>query len=353
MTSEKIDIHNRNLDTRIEALERNKNISKKEKDKLKEFLRLASIGRINLKKKIKTNRLLKYIDGIKIALNFFQDFDNITLQKMEKFNEDLDKDKLTQKNKEPYADSTKADIKKILKIYLKWRVPDKYDELTNWIDTSVKEKTPEYLTEKEIEKLYNACTNAKQRFIIAVSFDLGCRAEEFLNIRQEDVLEPTQEFSYYKITLKQEYSKTKGRNIGAYWKYSSEAIRNYLDEIKIRKRDEPLIKDTYDAIRLWLTRLGKKVLKRRVYAHLFRHSSATYYASKMNRQQLCIRYGWRFTSRMPDLYITRAGVEENEVGEKFKGTEVEALKEKIDKLEHMFKLVLDNGTQTLEKIKKS
>ncbi len=30
----------------------------------------------------------------------------------------------------------------------------------------------------------------------------------------------------------------------------------------------------------------------------------------MNRQQLCVRYGWRFSSDMPDVYIKRSGIDE-------------------------------------------
>jgi hypothetical protein len=53
----------------------------------------------------------------------------------------------------------------------------------------------------------------------------------------------------------------------------------------------------YDAARMLLHRLGRRVLNRSIHYHLFRHSSATYYADKMNRQQLCIRYSWAFSSR--------------------------------------------------------
>lgn len=65
----------------------------------------------------------------------------------------------------------------------------------------------------------------------------------------------------------------------------------------------------------------------------FRHSSATYYASKLNRQQLCIRYGWAISSRMPDTYFTRSGVDMEELDKKFTGTEVEVLKGLLARME--------------------
>jgi len=97
------------------------------------------------------------------------------------------------------------------------------------------------------------------------------------------------------------------------------------------KTNDPIWKGTYDGMRMFLSRLGKKVLNKKVYPHLFRHSSATYYASRLNRQELCYRYGWKFSSDMPDVYISRAGMESKELDEKFKATELEYLEKKFEK----------------------
>jgi hypothetical protein len=69
-----------------------------------------------------------------------------------------------------------------------------------------------------------------------------------------------------------------------------------------------------------------------VHYHLFRHSSATYYASKLNRQQLCYRYGWKFSSYMPDVYISRSGMENKELDVKFASTELEDIKRENERL---------------------
>lgn len=77
-------------------------------------------------------------------------------------------------------------------------------------------------------------------------------------------------------------------------------MREYLQERVAQgiKTQEPVFAGTYDSMRMFLTRLGKRVLKRHVHPHLFRHSSATYYAAKLNRQELYYRYGWKFNSNM-------------------------------------------------------
>ncbi|MCI0746316.1 MAG: hypothetical protein L0Y58_13015 [Verrucomicrobia subdivision 3 bacterium] len=93
-------------------------------------------------------------------------------------------------------------------------------------------------------------------------------------------------------------------------------------------------KGTYDGKRMFLRRLGTLVLQRLIHPHLFRHSSATHYATQLNRQELCYRYGWRFSSDMPDVYISRAGMENKELDEKFTSTELGVLKNQVAKLEN-------------------
>lgn len=62
--------------------------------------------------------------------------------------------------------------------------------------------------------------------------------------------------------------------------------------------------------------LAQKVLKKHVNLHMLRHSSATYWAPKMNRYQLCAKYGWAFSSDMPDRYIERKGIIFEQIAEK-------------------------------------
>ncbi len=138
--------------------------------------------------------------------------------------------------------------------------------------------------------------------------------------------------------------------ISLYWHHSLEAIQDYLND---RLRDgllpaEPVFSGGYSRTRKFLYRLGKRVLGRPVHYHLFRHSSATHYASKLNRQQLCIRYGWKFSSPMPDVYISRAGVDDKELDQKFEATEIGELKQKLEKQAHQQKM-LSEWKQDLER----
>ena len=68
----------------------------------------------------------------------------------------------------------------------------------------------------------------------------------------------------------------------------------------------------------------------------------------MNRQQLCIRYGWSFSSRMPDVYIARAGVDTQELDTKFAGGEIEKFKSSLGRVEQEAK-IKDERIKQLEK----
>jgi len=227
-------------------------------------------------------------------------------------------------------------MRRALKSYLRWRIGSaRALKLTDWLDTRDRFKTPDFLKEREIEKLYKGCHSAEERFLVAVLFDSGARASEFHNIRFEDVELPEGRTNFVKLTLKEEYSKTKGRTISLFWRQTLEAVQDYL-----RERDadgirstEPFFRLRYAGARMFLHRLGKRILGRSIHYHLFRHRSATYYADKLNRQQLCIRYGWAFSSRMPDVYIARAGVDTQELDVKFASTEIEKFKTTLTRVE--------------------
>ena len=49
---------------------------------------------------------------------------------------------------------------------------------------------------------------------------------------------------------------------------------------------------------------------------MLRQSSATYRAPEMSRYQLCAKYGWAFSSNMPDRYIERKGIIFDQIEEK-------------------------------------
>jgi integrase len=293
----KIDIHKDKFERKLNSVNKWK-VPDPTKKEIKDFIEKARIGQVNQGKRLSDRTLSKYLTLLKCS------FEIINKQTSKLNKEDIEKydKKLISKNFKSIPD-----YRVNLLIFLRWKLgAEKTNKIAGWLDTRQKNKTPDYLTEPEINKLFKNCKNSAERYLIAVFFDSGARAEEFLNIRYEDVHFPDNNQNFIKITFKEEYSKTKGRTISLYWKNSLNAIKDFLDE-RIEegiKSNEPVFNKSYDSIRMFLSRLGKKILNKDIYPHLFRHSSATYYATKLNRQELCYRYGWTFSSDMPDIYIS-------------------------------------------------
>ena len=349
--TEKIQIHKRNLKARLESLKGWKTPEKNKEDLIL-FLQDLEIGKVNRGKRISEGRRLKYLDMLKITFTFWnKDISQIELKDIEDFERTISSDQILSFKKKPFSNESKRDIKIALKIYIKWKLGEaKALELCGWLDTRRIAKTPDYMKESEVMKLYKSCKNAKERYLLALLFDSGARAEEFINIRYEDIEFPEKGDSFVKITLKEEYSKTKGRVISLYWKHSLEAVRDYLRERELNglKSTDPVFEGSYNSARFFLMRQGKKILNKSIHFHLFRHSSATYYATKLNRQELCYRYGWRFSSEIPDTYISRAGMQSKELDEKFSSTEMENLQKKLDKQEQERMIEVERQKDTEE-----
>lgn len=349
--NEKINIHEANSDlfSRLEYIKK-WNLDKNIIEELKTFLEALGSGKVNKGVRISERTQCKYISLLKSPLTTIHESVNkVTKEDVEKWDDAISKDKLLSEKKKPYSYNMKVDMRIAYRAFLEHFLGSKAIDMTECFDTREKKKTPDYLKETEAEKLYKTCKFAGERYLIAVLFDSGARAEEFLNIRFEDIHLPEGKETYVQITLKDEYSKTEGRTVSLYWRHSLEAVKDYLAE-RIKegiKSKDAVFPQTYDGTRSFLRRLGETALKKLINFHLFRHSSATFYATKMNRQQLCYRYGWKFSSDMPDVYISRAGMNNKELDEKFEGTEINTLKDELEK-EKQRRAVETNRIEILE-----
>lgn len=327
---EKIAIRHSDYDTVIKGISSWKITSAQKKSVLKfgsDYEEGKITGRVGTNSK---GNIARYLRSLKISLENVKSEDK---KGIEAFVGALIKNKVFAKGKQPYSVRSKQAILDIYGKYLKWKYPSKNLESLTKIRIEEKKKDPPYLRLEEVTKLYDGCSTDEKRYFIAMLFGTGARAEEFHNIRYRDVELPKGEQTYLKVTLKGEFSKTKGRTVRVYWDYGIDGIRNY---IKYREAqgigdEEPIFNLSYLGQRKWLKRLGERVLKKSINYHLFRHSCASWLASKMNRQQLCIYFGWDFSSPMPDKYISREGLDMEEITERFEKTNFEALKEAMEK----------------------
>lgn len=306
-------------------------ITLEQKKKVREFVRDYSIGKVT--GRIGNNSpatMERNLTSLKLAL------ENLKAENKKDVEDFLDKlihDKIKTEHNKHFSTRSKKAILGILYKFLTWKGKTSIAQSLN-IKIKEKEREPPSLTEEEVEKLFKAVSEPKYQYFLAVLYSSGARAEEFHNIRFSDIQLPTKENGdeFVKLTLRKEYSKTKGRTISLYSKNVLPSVKRYLNQ-RINegiKPNEPIFLIKYVSMRKWLQRLGKKVLGYPVHYHLFRHTLATHLSSKMNRQQLCIYFGWKFSSPMPDIYIQRSGVEMQQIDEKFEKAKTEELENKLE-----------------------
>jgi integrase len=348
-----------------------------EKKQVLKFFKDYEIGKItNIITEKRTRE--HYIIYLKNALEFLKkETDKLTEKNIDKFANALLKDEILSGHKTPFALSVKAKIRRTLLQYLDWRIPKKASSINSSLKVKTKQKSQadyKYLTENEIDILYKNCKSDAERYLIAVLFSSGARASEFYNVRFSDIKMPEGKENFVSLVLREEFSKTKGRTIRLYYKHTLDAVGEFLESRRKEgiKPEDPVwnLKTTTTQKRVeafgsvkWLKKVGKekkrvevgrKILDKHLNMHLFRHSCATWMANKLNHQEMCYYFGWKFSSPMPDIYISRKGIVLDQADKKFEQTEMSELQSKLSKQEYENKLKneeVENQRRELEKLK--
>jgi integrase len=352
---DKISIRCMNIEKRIKDIS-NWKISEQDKKDIQEgWIRALRLGELT-NKVVSDDTLSAYIADIKIALEYIgKPVAKLKEEDIRKFHEAMVADKITYSYKKrekteskgkkvhetvtaekPYSKNKKIAIRRTLVLYLKWKLDEKAYKFIKLLKINLggKEKDIYAPTEPEIEKLYYGCKDNCTRFFVAVLFDTGARAEEFHNIRMEDVIFPKAGESFIKIRFRPEFSKTKGRTISCYWKHSTKAITDYYNErLKVgTPPTEPIFEKTYQTMRKFLHRLSKKTIGKSLHYHALRHASASHYIYIIkNNHQFAYRYSWSFNSPMISRYARKRDMSE-EVDKEIEQTEINTLKHELDKL---------------------
>ncbi len=314
---DEIDVHHRTAayERTMDKLESDESMDSKDRELLLRFVWDCKMGKTQSgkgKKKVGKARVLKYIQNLRMVSGWIaKPFKEVTQQDMDKLVYGIEENVYKNRGKN-YSEETKADYKKTLRKFYKWLGKE---GLIEFIDLSVKQKDVPAITREEAEAMINSTHERSVKASIMVLFDGGLRVGEFLNLRIKDVSEGKygSDSNCYWIDVR--YSKTFARKIPL--PLCTKYLQSWLDEHPTKDDpDAQLFPFTYPAFRKKLRTLAEKVLKKRVNPHMLRHSSATYWAPKMNRYQFCAKYGWSFGSDMPDRYIKRKGIIFNEIAEK-------------------------------------
>lgn len=300
-----------------------------------QFVRDAKLGKTNAnlnisKKKVGLKRLLKYLHDLKkLDAYFNKSFSEITEKDMEAFILDLEEGVIKQKNGSPYAQETQVVIKKLIKKFWKWLKGDNetVPPMVRWIDTSLDLKEYRAISKQQVENILDLMTSNGQekllrnRAIISMLFDGGLRADELLNTRIRHL---SYEKDTYKVRV--EFSKTKPRTITL--PYSKKYIDAWLDIHP--QRAEPsakLFPVSYQHLLMIVKRAGDTI-NVSITPHSLRHSSATYWAHHLPQYLMCSRFGWSMGSKMPQRYIDKEGLSQEEAIKVAKTTHLEELEAK-------------------------
>lgn len=212
-----------------------------------------------------------------------------------------------------YAHSTKQEMKITLRKFFKWlRGTEDYPEEVKWLKchrTLNNNKLPEdMLTEDEVKLLINTADNARDKALIAVLYDSGCRIGELLSLKMKHV-----KFDYQSATILVD-GKTGMRRVRII--ASAPYLKEWIDEHP--HKDDPnaplwiLENKNKELNHSDIKRVLRKIrklsgIKKRINAHNFRHSRATFLADYLTDSQMKEFFGWVQSSKMASVYIHMSG----------------------------------------------
>ena len=289
---EEEDLYNtaKKLEAAIKRIKDSKRIIEANKEKLLEFTNHCLADGVG------KNKMSRYLcDLVHIAEWLCKPFAEATKQDIEGLMVILQEYKGDNTGR-LYSESTKRGYKIIIRKFYKWlRKTKVYPDEVEWIKTAIKEnhkKLPEeMLVEEEVKRMIESCTCARDRALIAVLYDSGCRVGELLNLRIKNI-----EMVEYGIKASLR-GKTGMRKILliASVPYLVEWINEHpskdADSYLWVKRNNKRISHgrTKDIIQRAADVAG---VTKKVNPHAFRHARATFYASRLREREMMEYFGW-------------------------------------------------------------
>jgi integrase len=321
---------------------------------IRDFMKDCEIGKFG--KPVGKSKRSSYLSFLKLFDNYWKkDFDKVSEKDIEDFISNLQKGNIKSKWNTPYSDETIKDMKSLLKTrFYKWMYQDdelKWRKLVGWIEIFTTNKEISALNKEEIEKVVGYAPDLRLKVFFQTLFDSGARITEYLNLKWSD-------FTYidklrcYKVRIRDETSKTFGRTITL--PLSTSFIEDWKKVNLKRKDDDFFMPINHRNATALVNRWTKKVLKKQVGCHVFgRHSSATYYASKLMPYVFCKRFGWTMGSKMAARYIDREGIEMEEATEKIQTDIIKKYEDEIKDVKEENKLQLTDMQQQIDSLKDS
>ncbi len=219
---------------------------------------------------------------------------------------------------EKLSPASKSDFRAVLKLFFKWYKgnDEVYPPIVSWIKTTFKRKhklPEELLTEEEVFSIAKAADNPRDRAMVLVLYETGCRIGEIMTLRMKNV-----QFDQYGAVLRVT-GKTGDRRVRII--SSAPALSAWVQIHAMADNPEaplwpPLSTNKkyhmnimeYQCVHKLLKDLAVRAgVKKRIYPHLFRHSRATALAGKLTEAQMKEYFGWVQSSDMASVYVHLSG----------------------------------------------
>ena len=250
---------------------------------------------------ITAGRVQKYAYILrKVAEWLGKDFDKATEDDLKKV--------VAMINTTPFTDWTKYDYKRSIKKFFRWLGRE---EVISWLkcrEIRNRKLPEEILTEEDIRKMIDAAKTPRDRAIISVLYESGCRVGEFLSMKIKNV-----SFDRYGAVIVV-HGKTGYRRIRLV--SSVPYLAEWLNRHPLNDHPEAwlwislsrLSRLPYNSLRTILRIIAEKAgVKKKVNPHAFRHARATHLANFLTEAQMKEFFGWVQDSDMASVYVHLSG----------------------------------------------
>lgn len=253
------------------------------------------------------------------------------------------------------SSETVRDYKIAIRVFYKWLSNGEFNsgscpKEVRWISTTRKKKNrklPEdVLLERDVTKMIESATNERTEALIALLWETGARIGEIIDLKPDDFRDYKHGFQVV-IGNRDEEGKTGPRRLPLI--ISPPYVKGWFEEHPLRDSDRwpdvPLWselqvqehgdqkkeagqKASYDALKRDIERTAERAgISKPVNPHHFRHSRATYMASRFTEAQMCEWFGWVQGSKQPAKYVHMAGRDIDGAYESLHGIEEKEEKE--------------------------
>jgi site-specific recombinase XerD len=286
-------------------------ISKRDKELILEFVEYAKAERLS------KARILHYLQELrKLKKYLTKDIDKATKKDIMDVMAKIESSDLAEWSKQGYRITLKKFYRWLYNEKFNAKLKDKeYPELVSWIKTTMKNgkhKLPEeILNEDDVKFLIENCETVRDKALIALLWDSGCRIGEILNLKLKHI-----SFDKYGAQIIVD-GKTGSRRVRLI--PSVPYLANLKENHPLKNNPEAFVfiglgtrnnktRLSYMAIDSLLRRLKDKIkINKRINPHAFRHGRATYFASRVKEAVMKESFGWTQKSNMVATYVHLAG----------------------------------------------